>query len=420
MTNHHNIKIPFTLYDFGWVVLCIGMAIGSGIVLMPIQIGLKGIWVFLFSILLSYPAIYLLQNLYLRTLSETKECDNYTGIISQYLGKNWGIGLGIIYFLMLLTGILGYSLAITYDGASYFKTFGLTKETLSDTFWFPLVLISLLVIIASQGERLLFKISGPMVIIKFGIILTLGFFMIPHWNFENIKAMPDFLSFTRDVFLTLPFTLYSILFVQILNPMNIAYRKIEEDKEIATYRAIRTNRIAYYVLAVGVLFYAFSFTFSISYEQAVSAFEQNISALAIAAQVLPGSTVKVMATVLNIFSLITAFLGIYLGIHESLKGILVNLTSRFIPKERINNRLLNIFIGILVILSLSAWVSTKFPVLLIFQLAGPLYGIVACLIPVYLVYKVESLCKYKKYSTLYIAFFGLLLCISPLLKFFEL
>ncbi|MEM8423080.1 hypothetical protein Q4S30_19900, partial [Morganella morganii] len=32
MTNNHNIKIPFTLYDFGWVVLCIGMAIGSGIV----------------------------------------------------------------------------------------------------------------------------------------------------------------------------------------------------------------------------------------------------------------------------------------------------------------------------------------------------------------------------------------------------
>lgn len=419
MKNNHKIKIPFTSYDFGWVVLCIGMAIGSGIVLMPIQIGLKGIWVFLFSILLSYPAIYLLQNLYLRTLSETKECDNYTGIISQYLGKNWGIGLGIIYFLMLLTGILGYSLAITYDGASYLKTFGLTSETLSDTFWFPLIVISLLVFIASQGEKVLFKISGPMVIIKFGIILILGFFMIPHWNFGNIKAMPDFLPFIRDVFLTLPFTLYSILFVQILNPMNIAYRKVEENKEVAVYRAIRTNRIAYFVLAIGVLFYAFSFTFSISYEQAVSAFEQNISALAIAAQVIPGPTVKIMATILNIFSLITAFLGIYLGIHESLKGIVVNVISRFIPKNKINNRILDILIGIFVILSLSVWVSTKFSVLLVFQLAGPLYGIVSCLIPVYLVYKVDSLHKYKKYSSLYIAFFGLLLCISPFLKFFE-
>lgn len=34
-------KIPFTMYDAGWVVLCIGMAIGAGTVVMPIQIGLK-------------------------------------------------------------------------------------------------------------------------------------------------------------------------------------------------------------------------------------------------------------------------------------------------------------------------------------------------------------------------------------------
>ncbi|EOA5630288.1 hypothetical protein ACH4RN_002752 [Providencia rettgeri] len=29
-------KIPFTKYDVGWVILCIGMAIGSGIVFMPV------------------------------------------------------------------------------------------------------------------------------------------------------------------------------------------------------------------------------------------------------------------------------------------------------------------------------------------------------------------------------------------------
>lgn len=42
--NHKN--IPFTMYDLGWVVLCIGAAIGSGIVFFPLQVGLKGVWVF--------------------------------------------------------------------------------------------------------------------------------------------------------------------------------------------------------------------------------------------------------------------------------------------------------------------------------------------------------------------------------------
>ena len=52
-------SIPFTKYDVGWVILCIGMAIGSGIVFMPVQVGIKGIWVFIVSVAISYPAIYI-------------------------------------------------------------------------------------------------------------------------------------------------------------------------------------------------------------------------------------------------------------------------------------------------------------------------------------------------------------------------
>lgn len=412
-------KIPFTMYDVGWVVLCIGMAIGAGIVFMPVQIGLKGIWVFIVAIALSYPAIYFLQDLYLKTLSRTEECEDYTNIISQYLGKNWGVALGAVYFLSLIMIFLSYSLAVIFDSASYIKTFGITEELLSDSPWYSLLVFSILVSIAAQGERLLFKVSGPMIIVKFSIILALGLLMIPYWNFDNITAFPEFLPFLRDVLLTLPFTLYSILFVQILNPMNIAYRKMETDKEIAAYRAVRVNRITYIILAIVVLFFAFSFTFSISHEQAVQAFEQNISALAIAAQVMSGNAIKIMSSVLNVFSIITAFLGIYLGVQESVKGIVTNLLSRVIPENKINKTILHYAVTICIILALWIWVSTKFSVLYLLQLAGPTYGIIACLIPVYLIYKVSNLSDLKGFRAWYVAFFGILLCVSPLFSLFE-
>ncbi len=70
--------------------------------------------------------------------------------------------------------------------------------------------------------------------------------------------------------------------------MNIAHRKREADKVLATWLALRTHRISYVTLIAVISFFAFSFTFSISHEEAVSAFEQNISALALAAQVIPG------------------------------------------------------------------------------------------------------------------------------------
>lgn len=56
-------RLPFTKYDFGWVLLCIGMAIGAGTVLMPVQIGLKGIWVFITAFIIAYPATYIVQDI---------------------------------------------------------------------------------------------------------------------------------------------------------------------------------------------------------------------------------------------------------------------------------------------------------------------------------------------------------------------
>lgn len=66
--------------------------------------------------------------------------------------------------------------------------------------------------------------------------------------------------------------------------MNIAYRKRESDRVLATRMVIRAHRISYITLITIILFFSFSFTFSISHEEVVSAFEQNISALALAAQ----------------------------------------------------------------------------------------------------------------------------------------
>lgn len=415
----HNQKLPFTRYDFGWVLLCIGMAIGAGTVLMPVQIGLKGIWVFITAAIIAYPATWVVQDIYLKTLSESDSCNDYTDIISHYLGKNWGIFLGVIYFLMIIHGIFIYSLSVVFDSASYLKTFGLTDADLSQSLLYKVAIFAVLVAIASGGERLLFKISGPMVVVKVGIIVVFDFAMIPHWNFANITAFPQASVFFRDVLLTIPFCFFSAVFIQVLNPMNIAYRKREADKVLATRLALRTHRISYITLIAVILFFAFSFTFSISHEEAVSAFEQNISALALAAQVIPGHIIHITSTVLNIFAVLTAFFGIYLGFHEAIKGIILNLLSRIIDTKKINSRMLTLAICAFIVITLTIWVSFRVSVLVFFQLGSPLYGIVSCLIPFFLIYKVAQLEKLRGFKAWLILLYGILLCLSPLLKLIE-
>ncbi|WP_412523406.1 hypothetical protein [Shewanella chilikensis] len=407
----------FDSTDWGWIIMSIGMAIGAGIVFLPVQVGLMGLWVFLLSALVGYPAMYMFQRLFINTLAESRECRDYPSVIGDYLGKNWGIFLGALYFVMLVIWVFVYSTAITNDSASFLQSFGATKSLLSENPFYGLGLICLLVALASRGESLLFKISTLMVLTKLGVVALLGLMMVDKWDINNIGAVPTNTDWIRDAVVMLPFTLTSILFIQSLSPMVISYRAREKSIEVARFKAMRAMNIAFGILFVTVFFYAVSFTLALGHEQAVKAEQENISALAIVAQGMPGQTLKLLSLTLNIFAVMTAYFGVYLGFREACQGIIMNLLQRVMPKEKINTKLVGY--GIMVFTILLSWsaIVLNAPVLSFTSICSPIFGLVGCLIPAYLVYRVPALHKYKGVGLYVIIATGILLCISPFLAF---
>ena len=306
---------------------------------------------------------------------------------------------------MLVIWMFVYSTAITNDSASYLHTFGVTEGLLSDSPFYGLVLICILVAISSRGEKLLFKISTGMVLTKLLVVAALGVSMVGMWHLYNVGS---------------PFTLTSILFIQTLSPMVISYRSREKSIEVARHKALRAMNIAFGILFVTVFFYAVSFTLAMGHDEAVKAYEQNISALAIAAQFISGdgaAWVKVVSVILNIFAVMTAFFGVYLGFREATQGIVMNILRRKIPAEKINENLVQR--GIMIFAILLAWsaIVLNAPVLSFTSICSPIFGMVGCLIPAWLVYKVPALHKYKGMSLYLIIVTGLLLCVSPFLAF---
>lgn len=411
----------FDSTDIGWIIISIGMAIGAGIVFLPVQVGLIGLWVFLLSSVIGYPAMYLFQRLFINTLADSKECRDYPGVIEGYLGKKWGMFLGFLYFIMLVIWIFAYPTALTNDTASYLHTFGVTEGLLSENPFYGLFLITFLVLIASRSEKFLFKISSFMVLSKLLVVLALGLMMVSMWDLsKNISSFPSFGVLIKNAIITLPFTLTSILFIQSLSPMVISYRAKNTSLEIARYKSLRAMNIAFGTLFIVVFFYALSFTFALGHDEAVQAYEQNISALAIAAQFIEGDAARYVTPVsvaLNIFALMTAFFGVYLGFKEAVQGLIINALTRFIPEEKINKKILNV--GIVIFTVAIAWgaIVLNLPVLMFTSICSPIFGIVGCLIPAWLVYKVPSLHRYKGASLYLIIFTGIMLCISPFLKF---
>jgi len=412
--------IKFDSTDTGWVIMSIGMAIGAGIVFLPVQVGLMGLWVFLLSSIIGYPAMYLFQRLFINTLAESPECKDYPSVISGYLGKNWGVLLGVLYFIMLVIWMFVYSTAITNDSASYLHTFGITQGLLSDNPFYGLVLICILVAISSRGEKLLFKVSSLMVLTKLLVVAALGLSMVGLWHLYNAGTLPPAGLLVKNAIITLPFTLTSILFIQTLSPMVISYRAKEKSIEVARYKALRAMNIAFAILFVTVFFYAVSFTLAMGHDEAVKAYQQNISALAIAAQFISGDGagwVKVVSVILNIFAVMTAFFGVYLGFREATHGIVMNLLRRKFPTRQFDEKYVQG--GIMIFAILLAWsaIVLNAPVLSFTSICSPIFGLIGCLIPAWLVYKVPALHKYKGLSLKIIIITGLLLCISPLLAF---
>lgn len=409
--------IKFDSVDVGWIVMSIGMAIGAGIVFLPVQVGVMGLWVFLLSSIIGYPAMYLFQKLFINTLAESKKCTDYPGVISGYLGKNWGVALGILYFLMLVIWVLVYSLAVTNDSSSYLHTFGITEGHLNQNAFYGLALICILAFIGSKGEKLLFKLSGFMAVTVLTLVGVMGVLLISRWDFNNIPAMGNMGTMIKDAIITLPFTLTSILFIQSLSPMVISYRSHEKSIEVARYKASRAMTIAFSILFVVVFFFAISFTFAINQEQAHEAMQQNISALAIIAHYFPGSWATITGIVINIFAVVTSFFGVFLAFQEACRGLAMYLLLRKFEESQINRQLVNKLVTVFIILLAWSAVALNAPILSFTSICSPIFGLVGCLIPAYLVYKVPSLHKYKGVATNLIIITGILLCISPLLAF---
>lgn len=74
----------------------------------------------------------------------------------------------------------------------------------------------------------------------------------------------------------------------------------------------------------------------------------------------------------------------------------MNILRRKLSAEKINEKLVQH--GIMIFAILLAWgaIVLNAPVLSFTSICSPIFGMVGCLIPAYLVYKIPSLYKYSK------------------------
>lgn len=415
----HNKQLEMTSQDWGWVAVNIGMGIGAGIVFLPIQAGIVGLWTFLLAVAVAYPALYQFQRLFINTLVEARQATDYPATISEYLGDRWGVGLGLLYFVMLLIWLFVYSETVTNDSASYLQTAGLTEGLLSANPFYGLAIVGFLVLVAFASQTLLLNLTKLLVVVILSSLTVLALMLIPHWDLDNIKEITSAGKLLTQTIITLPFAMTSILFLQSLSPLVIYARSQHDDIDIARRKADQIMNRSFAILAGVVFFFAFSCTISVSSEDAYRAFLANTSFLALMAKVIPGALIPAMGVVIDLCAVVTSFFGVLLGLHEACVGLYMKLVAGDKPGKAVNKARLSM--GVLAFIVLLGWIATvvDFPILYFTSICSPIFAIIGCFIPVILIYKVDRFAKYRGPQAWMVAATGVLLVISPFLAFWD-
>lgn len=411
----------FNKFDLSWLVVSIGMAVGAGIVLVPVSVGVVGFTVFMVSILIAYPGIYLFQKLYIQTLFESEKPKDYKEVVAELLGGKWSAFLGALYLLMMIIWTVIYAEVVAKSLASYLYMFKLTTNPhLEQSALYSAVLMIILIFLGVKSQKLFVRISTLLVAVLVVAIIIVSVCLIPLWSTSNLIELPASSSeFIAKSIIMLPFSLTSILFIQSLSPMVIGYRSHYrcKDKSFILNKTLRTMSIAFVILVVIIGFYVLSFSLVIPKTQALAATASNQSAfILLEKQGQSNNILYACGIIISSCAILTSFLSILAGMEESLRGILRGkFRKNGLAIE--GKSLFSLNTVVVIIIFLLTWLSIVFnaPIYKLVPLSGPIFGILGCLVPAYIVFKTPRLKKYRTKSIYFIIFIGIVLVISPLL-----
>ncbi len=116
-------RIPHTKWqsqDTVWMLGLYGTAIGAGVLFLPIDAGLGGLWPLLTMLILAFPMTYLSHRALCRfVLSGSSAKDDITEVVEEHFGKFSGRVITLLYFFAIWPLLLMYAVAITNTTESF-------------------------------------------------------------------------------------------------------------------------------------------------------------------------------------------------------------------------------------------------------------------------------------------------------------
>ncbi|WP_108650550.1 aromatic amino acid transport family protein [Dongshaea marina] len=390
-----------------------GTAVGAGILFLPINAGMGGFWPLILMTVLVGPMTYLAhRNLARFVLSSKSGGDsNITNVVEEHFGSCGGKLITVLYFFAIYPILLIYGVGVTNTVQSFIvhqlHLPEVNRPLLS------LILIGALMGVMLTGEKLMLIVCEFLVYPLILILLGLSLYLIPHWSMTSLNVIPTGGSFVKTLWLTIPVLVFSFNHSPAISQFSVSQRKKFADK--ASQKTDTILRRNSYLLLFFVMLFVFSCVLSLTPAELQQAKAENISILSFMANESASPVISYLGPVIAFIAIVSSFFGHYLGTREGLNGIISQQAQNF--GKEITQKKTNLITNLFILITL--WIVAIInPSILdmITSIGGPIIAMILFIMPVYAIYKVPALQKYRKnaFANAFICIMGLV-AISGLL-----
>lgn len=409
-------KMSWTRFDTRWMLSLFGTAVGAGILFLPIRAGTGGFWPVVIMALLVFPMTWLSHRGLSRFVCASSAADkDITHAAEEHFGRGVSLLITVLYFFAIYPICLAYGVGITNTFDSFF---------VNQLGWAPFnrlilafVLISAMMFVMTLSEEFITKVCNALVYPLCIVLFIFSIYLVPHWKLSILNNVPSTKEFISVVWFTLPVLVFSFNHSPAISTFSVAMRR--EYGDLAPYKASQVLFRTSGLLLFFVMFFVVSCIMCLDANDFQAAREANIPILSYFANKLDNPIVSYGAPLVAFLAIVSSFFGHYFGAREGLNGI-IRKAIKMSGNENPNLKAINIFTTcfVYVTMIIVAYIN---PSILGFieDLGGPIIAVILFLMPVYAVYRVKNMEKWKNPALdAFVVITGLLAISSIVAKFF--
>ena len=408
-------------FNFTWALGLFGTAVGAGILFLPINAGMGGIWpLIVITIIVGPMTYYAHRGLARFVLSSKNPGQDITYVVQEHFGATGGRFITLLYFLAIYPILLIYGVGITNTVISFIEN--QLHMTAPSRAVVSFVLLAVMIGIMLLNERIILAVTNWLVYPLIAVIFGLSLFLVPQWNGAIFSQTAIAFSFNSDflqaiwlacpaggaalaklpsatanshgflvtLWLTIPVLVFAFNHSPAISSCAVSHAhhfpEADRDREIS-----RTLRQTAFMLVIFVMLFVFSCVLALTPNDLIQAKTENLPILSYLANRFDNPIISYFGPFVAFLAIASSFFGHYLGAREGLEGLVNQLLDKPIePKkfQKISAVFFMITLWIVAILNPSILGFIE-------SLSGPVIAMILFIMPMDAIHKIPALQKYR-------------------------